>query len=220
VQDAKVDIGGRHLSHDQWRVADIAVTYTQNGFLAGNSSASLDVAQGLPVAGATSNGSDELSRPGARTDFTKLVGTLRRTQLLYGPVSLSLAAQGQYSFAPLIVGEQIAFGGHQIGRGYEPSAITGDHGAGGSAELRYDWRFEQAFIQLVQPYLFIDAARIWDRGGAAPKSDIASTGAGLRAFFAHELSGGVELARTLRPVPGSDNGERATKILVNGAARF
>ena len=75
VQDATVNVlGGQVFSHDKWRVADLAATYTQNGFWNGNSSATFDVAQGLTILGATGDGAPELSRPGAKTDFTKEIG--------------------------------------------------------------------------------------------------------------------------------------------------
>ena len=222
VQDATVNVlGGEVFSHDKWRVADLAATYTQNGFFYGNSSATVDVAQGLTILGATGDGSPELSRPGAKTDFTKVTGNFRRIQVLYGPVSLALNGQGQYAFAPLVIGEQITFGGYQIGRGYDPSALSGDHGLGGSAELRYDMHFDEYYVPTAQPYVFFDSAKIWDRvdnsgGGFA----IASTGAGVRVTLPHNVNLGVEGARTLKAVPGSDSGHEATKVLFNAGVRF
>ena len=222
VQDATVNVlGGQVFSHDKWRVADLAATYTQSGFWAGNSSATLDLAQGLTILGATGDGDPELSRPGAKTDFTKVTGSLRRIQVLTGPVTLALNAQGQYAFAPLVIGEQITFGGNQIGRGYDPSALSGDHGLGGSAELRYDMHFDEYYVPTAQPYVFFDTAKIWDRvdnsgGGLA----IASTGGGIRLTLPRNVSLGVEGARTLKAVPGSDSGHEATKVLFNAAVRF
>ncbi len=67
--------------------------------------------------------------------------------------SAVISAQGQYSFAPLITGEQIAFGVPQIGRGYDPGAITGDNGVGGSIELRDDFHFTNSYLQALEPYV-------------------------------------------------------------------
>jgi hemolysin activation/secretion protein len=221
VQDARIKILGVPFSHDEWRVLDIGGSYTSNNALGGNLILSLDVAQGLPILGATDSGSAFLSRTGADTDFTKVTAALRFTRTLAGPFSLFLGAQGQYSFNPLIAGEQIAFGGNQIGRGYEPGAITGDHGLGGSAELRYSARLPQWSVEAVQPYVFFDAAKVWnvDAPGALDFS-IASTGGGIRIWLPYEVATGVEVARTLEAVPGSDNGERVTKLLFNAAVRF
>ena len=222
-QDAEVLSGtpAATISHDHWRVVDAALTYTQAGFWNGNTQVTVDVAQGLPVFGATENNSPSLSRPGAHTDFTKITTTVKRIQTIWGPVNVAITAQGQYAFEPLVAGEQISFGGSQIGRGYDPSAITGDHGVGGSFELRYDARVDQLFIQTVEPYLFFDTAKIWNRlGGNGSGLALHSTGAGIRFALEHNISAGVEYARTLTAVPGSDSGSVKSKVLFNAAVRF
>ena len=209
------------ISHDHWHPVDVALTYTQTGFLNGNTSATLDLAQGIPGLGATEDDSPSLSRPGAHTDFTKLTSTVKRVQVIWGPVNFALTAQGQYSFEPLVVGEQISFGGYQIGRGYDPSALTGDSGLGGSAELRYDTRIDRYFVQTVEPYVFYDTAKIWNQlGGNGSGLALHSTGGGVRVGLDHDISTGVEFAHTLTAVPGSDSGSKKYKVLFNAAVRF
>jgi hemolysin activation/secretion protein len=224
VQDAHVDILGVKISHDQWRVADFAVTYLRNDLLEGNWAASFDVSQGLPILGATDNHSPDLSL-GGRTTFTKLTGLLHYTAPLFDNFSFAASAQGQFAFNPLIEGEQILFGGTNIGRGYEPGAITGDRGAGASAELRYDTRaFNDYYVQDLQPYIYIDAARTWNIERPQEKGlfrqSIASTGAGVRFFFPNSIFADVEVARTLLPVPGSDHDKRETKLLTDVGITF
>jgi hemolysin activation/secretion protein len=225
VQSANVDILGVGINHDQWRVLDMSVSYASNNFLAGVFSSAFDVAQGLPILGATPNHSPELSLDG-RTAFTKATALLHYTNNLEAPFSFAIAASGQYAFEPMITGEQILFGGTQIGRGYDPGAITGDSGAGGSFEVRYDTRVDQFAIQNLQPYAFFDAAKVWNmaRPAAAgiPLNDyeIASTGAGLRFWFPYNIYVDLEGARTLRAVPGSDGGKETTKFLVDVAITF
>jgi hemolysin activation/secretion protein len=209
------------ISHDHWHVVDAALTYTQTGFWNGNTSATLDVAQGVPGLGATENDSPSLSRPGAHTDFTKITATVKRIQVIWGPVNVALTAQGQHAFEPLVVGEQISFGGYQIGRGYDPAALTGDDGIGGSAELRYDTRIDQYFIQTVEPYAFFDTAKVWNRrGGNGSGFALYSTGGGVRVGLDHNISTGVEFAHTLAALPGSDSGSKKYKVLFNAAVRF
>jgi hemolysin activation/secretion protein len=220
VQSADVSILGAPLSHDRWRVADFGVSYLRNGFLGGDWSGNLDIAQGLPILGASDNGAANLSRVGARMDFTKLSGGLRFTRPLWGAFSMVLAGQGQYAFDPLLVGEQFAFGGSQIGRGYDLGALTGDHGLGGSAEARYDHRFTNPVLQALEPYIFFDAARVWDVGSTAPSQGIASVGGGVRAWLEYNLFCDVEVAQTLEAVPGSDGNRRATKALLNLSVRY
>lgn len=221
VQDAKINILAVPFSHDQWRVLDLGMSYNRKDFTGGYWNGSIDVAQGLPILGATPDHSPELSRVGASTTFTKFTGSLGYLHSLGGPFSVALQGIGQYSFKPLIEGEQITFGGAQIGRGYDPGAITGDQGIGGSVELRYSGHLPEYWVQAFQPYLFFDAAEVWNVN--LPSSfdfSIASTGAGLRLWFPYNVISDVEVARTLDAVPGSDNGQRTTKLLVNAAVKF
>jgi len=93
-QYAEVTTFAGLLSHDQWRTVDASLTYIESGFLDGTSSLTFGIEQGLPIFGASQNGSPELSRSGADTDFTKLTTTLRRGQILSGPLNLALNVTG------------------------------------------------------------------------------------------------------------------------------
>lgn len=231
VQDARVGILGAKFSHDQWRVLDIGGSYQLANVFGGVWSSTFDVAQGLPIFGASPNRIDghpnlDLSRLGALIDFTKITGYSRLTVPLIDSFSVVLTAQGQYSFAPLITGEQIAFGGNEIGRGYDPGGITGDSGLGGSIEFHYDFHFPSTLIHALEPYVFGDGAKTWfiQRGPAKSPAlidqTIASAGGGIRASFPYNITASAEVAHTFNPVVGSDAGKRATKLLVNLALRF
>jgi len=220
VQSARVRALGAPFSKDEWRVLDIGASYARAA-LGGSWTASIDAAQGLDVFAATPNGSPNLSHPGAATEFTKITGTFHHTRTLFGPLSLALSGQGQYGFAPLVAGEQITFGGTQIGRGYDPGAVTGDEGAGGSIELRWDEHLPALALDTVEPYVYYDTAKVWNfhpnQGGGQA---VASTGSGIRLFMPYSITADFEISRTLKAVPGSDNGKKATKLLVDAAVRF
>lgn len=235
VQDARVGLLGTGFSHDQWRVLDIGGSYQLANVLGGSWTSTLDIAQGLPILGETPNRVPSpsgpvpnpiLSRVGGLTDFTKVTGFTRLAVPLIGAFSTVLTVQGQYAFVPLITGEQVTFGGSQIGRGYDPGAITGDDGLGGSAEFRYDFHFADSFVRALEPYVFADGAESWyiQRGPAASKSlldqSIGSVGGGIRIWLPYNFTASTEVARTLSPVIGSDGGKRATKLLVDLAVRF
>lgn len=220
VQEARQSILGTRLSRDAWRVADIGLSYSSNQFLDGGLTANIDMAQGLPFLAASQNGSPDLSRPDGRVDFTKITAGFRFVRPLVAGFDILAAAQGQYAFNPLLVGEQFAFGA-QIGRGYDPGALTGDHGLGGTIELRYDPQLRMPMLQALQPYLFFDAAGIWYANNyRLPAQSIESVGGGLRAWLQHDLFADVEVAHTLKAVPGSDGGRRTTKLLVNLSVGF
>lgn len=220
VQQANVETLGTPFSHDQWRVADLALTYSRIA-LGGSWSASFDGAEGLGILGATPDGTATLSHPGAATEFTKLIASFRHIRTLIGPVSLALSGQGQYAFAPLVAGEQITFGGAALGRGYDPGAVTGDQGAGGSAELRWDEHFPSYHLETVEPYVYYDTGKVWNfhpnQGGG---QSVNSVGVGIRFFLPYAISADFEVSRTLRAVPGSDNGQKSTKLLMDAAIRF
>ena len=231
VQDARVGILGTRFSHDQWRVIDIGGSYQRANVLGGVWTSTFDVAQGLPILGASPNRigglpNPNLSRIGALIDFTKISGYSRLAVPLFDAFSVVLTAQGQYSFAPLITGEEITFGGNQIGRGYDPGGITGDSGIGGSLELHYDFRFTSTIVRALEPYVFTDGAMTWfiQRGPAFSPAlkdqTIASAGGGVRVSLPYNFTASTEVARTFNPVIGSDAGKRATKVLVNLALRF
>jgi hemolysin activation/secretion protein len=226
AQEANIDILGSRVSHDDWRVIDLSATYLRSDFLGGSWLAALDLAQGVPGLGATDNGSAKLSRKGAYTDFTKLTGQLNYLAVLGRGFSLALAGRGQFSFAPLINGELASFGGVQIGRGYDPGAIVGDHGLGGSFEMRYDAPLSNSWLLGIEPYLFVDGAETWyiQRGLARDPTlkdqSIGSAGGGVRLNLPHNATIGLEGARTLNAVPGSDAGKQATKFFITGGVRF
>jgi hemolysin activation/secretion protein len=223
IQDAIVNFGtpSVKLSHDKWRVFDADVNWLDNDLLGGSLGASADLAKGLDILDATPDNSPALSRVGGTTDFTKITLNARYTHPLPDDFSFAFQLQSQLSFDRLITGEQIAFGGSMIGRGYDPGAITGDDGIGASTELRYTTRIGDSFLQMVQPFVFFDTAGTWYRDSIGlPHQSIDSTGIGIRGWFDDNITGDIEVDRTLRAVPGSDAGKEATKVLVDLAIRF
>ena len=223
VQQATIRTLGLSISHDQWRVADIGLTTLGHGFLDTNWSGTIDIAQGLPILGATKNDSPTISRPGAKLDFTKIDASLQAVRPLVESFSLAVGGSGQFSFAHLITGEEVSYGGTQIVRGFDPGSITGDHGLGGWIELRYDDHFPAWHLNAVEPYLFLAGAATWYVHAAAhglENESIASVGGGIRFWLPYDISTGAEVARMLNSVPGSDAGHQATKVLVDAAINF
>jgi len=236
AQDATVDVNGlgHPQSHDKWRVIDIAASYQRAGlFGSGVWTSTFDVARGLSIFGATPDmvpssapghpliPNPDLSRVGGKTDFTKLTASTRLIVPIGGDFSTAINVQGQYAFDRLITGEQIAFGGSQIGRGYDPGAITGDHGVGASLELRYDFRFGNSFLKALEPYAYVDGAQAWYfKDATLTDQSLLSAGGGIRYWLSYNITGAIEGSQMLRATPGSDLNRKATKVLVDLAIRF
>jgi len=219
-QSADVHVLAAPYSHDEWRVADIGLAYQNAALFGGANTASVDLARGLDIFGASKDGSPTLSRVGGRSDFTKLSAQLRRVQTLDGPLSVSITGSGQYAFNTLLIGEEMSFGGAQIGRGYDPAAITGDNGMGGALELRYDLDASDLHLDQAQLYTFYDTAKVWVHTGRISENKLQSTGGGLRTVAFKNISLAVELARSLLPVATSGNGKRDSRVFFNGSIKF
>lgn len=220
------------FSHDEWRVVDVAVNFTQTGFLDGVTGGAFGIAKGLPYFGATrpttgtgtqTSPGPGLSRAGAQSDFTKLTLSANRSQPIpfVDNLSAALSVQGQYAFSALLSGEQISFGGAQFGRGYDSSVLTGDHGIAGSLELRYDDRYPDYYLDSVQYYTFFDTGKVWSRlRDTGANNVLASTGIGVRMTFPRGWLLGVEYARTLISIPTNDSDRVGSRILFNAAIRY
>jgi hemolysin activation/secretion protein len=219
-QSADVRALGQPFSHDEWRVIDAALVYQQTGFLAGVTNVTADLAQGLGFLGASPDGDLDVSRPGAVPNFTKVTGLVRRVQPIDGPVSVALVGTGQFAFKPLLIGEEISFGGTQIGRGYDPAALTGDQGAGGDVELRYDLDAPPLGLDQAELYLFYDVAAVWLRTGPLAHNRLQSMGFGGRIAAVKRVSLGLELAQPLNALPTSNDGSRAARVLFTGSVKF
>ena len=90
--------------------------------------------------------------------------------------------RAQIGFNPLLSFEEFTVGNYTVGRGYDPAVIAGDSGAGVAVELRGPRvaplkrsRF------LVQPFLFGDAAWVWNKNDGRGSEHAKSAGGGIRA---------------------------------------
>ena len=155
----ETNILGELLSDDRSTVAEATLSWQQANWLNGDTNASVSLFQGLVVLGANDATAPKPSVPGFQPKFQRVVYTLARNQRLTPSVSAQLNLQGQYSTDRLASGELVSFGGPAIGRGYDPSVITGERGMGVSGELRYALPFAaERLIEGVQLYTFADYA--------------------------------------------------------------
>ena len=96
--------------------------------------------------------------------------------------ALALLPRGQFAFDPLLSFEEFTAGNYTSGRGYDPGTILGDSGIGLSAELRGPrYRVRQGSEFRLQPYIFGDVARVWNKGPSGGSDRLASAGGGVSA---------------------------------------
>jgi hemolysin activation/secretion protein len=219
IQSSDVKALGETASHDEWRVFDLALTYRNNVWADGVTTLTLDAAQGLPALGAT--GTPQEGPHSGVSNFTKFTAQANRIQPIDDKLSASLLVSGQYVNLRPVLGEEVNFGGQQIGRGYDPGALTGDMGVGGAFELRYDLNPSWFYADAAQVFGFFDGGEIWNHNGATPTANqLASTGAGFRITIPGNVVLGLFYGKALVAVPGSDEDKRSSRVMFNTSVRF
>jgi hemolysin activation/secretion protein len=176
----------------------------------GQTTAHIFVTAGLPVFGALEEDTPNPSVPNFVASYRKVSGQLDHVLPVNRRFSLLTRVAGQWTDGRLLAGEQVAFGGPLLGRGYAPSALTGDRGVGVLGELRLDLPAARApgLIGNVQTYAFADAAEtklLAARDIAAERQSIQSAGVGLRALLLDRLLLDVQFAAEGRKLPGGES---------------
>lgn len=138
ASQSQTELDGTRITEDKATVADAALIVIDAMRGNGSTQLGLGLSVGTDWFGALGSADRRSGRENFDQKFTKLTYTLQRNQNLPGRFSGIVVLRGQYSSDRLISGEQISFGGVQIGRGYDGGAIAGDRGLGGLVELRWD----------------------------------------------------------------------------------
>ena len=185
---------------DRWLGINQVNVTASHGFegLGSTQNSVLDSA-GFPIAGNLIP-----SRGVGRVDFSKIEGTISRTQPLFWGFSAFGALYGQYAGEPLLVPEQCGYGGRFFGRAYDSSQLLGDHCFEALGELRYDLPKFAPQISQVQLYGFRDYGKVWLLTSAATglggHVSGASIGGGLHVGWLNYVSADLSYARaTLGP---------------------
>ncbi len=202
ARDSYRKFDGFDGSEDRTRVFTVGGTYDWADTLGGVSIVDFALHHGVNGLGAHRDAASVAQRADGVVDFTKLAFSAARTQDLPSNFSLMFMVAAQYAFDSLLASEEFGYGGAQFGRGYDSSAITGDHGLLGLLELRYNWLFENSHIQVLQPYTFFDAGQTWDRNRSDESGS--STGLGMRVY-AHGLEADIQMACPLTRVSTERN---------------
>lgn len=189
----------------------------------GQTTAQVVATAGLPVFGALDDTNPNPSVEGFDPSFSKVSWQLDHVVALNTTTSFLARMVGQWTNDRLLAGEQVAFGGQLLGRGYAPSALTGDNGIGALAELSFDIPGAQALgvINNVELYGFTDAAQARSLpadGTAAEKQSLVSYGFGLRALLIDRLFLDLQFASEGREIRGGEN--RPARINLSVVSAF
>lgn len=195
------------LYTDHLRPLGVGFTYNFSDDWYGSNLFYIDMRQGLPILGYTSNTDPQTaftSRPGGRGDFTKIDAQFNRLQAIAGPLSAYIQVRGQWAFNPLLASEQFTFGGPILGRGYDVAEIIGDKGFATSVELRYDLAVNKYYLNVLQLYTYIDSGTIWNFlnvGGVPRRVSGMAAGFGTRFYMTRYISGNIMWTQVLtKPV--------------------
>jgi hemolysin activation/secretion protein len=210
VQNLQQDSAGVLAREDRIALARLGL-YGFAPLAGGTLQGRATISQGLGILGATELGDPLASRTDAPADFTTLLWWLNWRRGIAPRVSLSLGASGQFSTAPLLIGESFALGGNAFLRGYDFAQRVGDQGIAGSAELRYDWANALGAVRNLQLYAFADGGTVTNLEGGVGGGTLASSGGGLRADITRDLDLDLEVAVPLSE-PRYDTGDNAPRL--------
>ncbi|TXS96606.1 ShlB/FhaC/HecB family hemolysin secretion/activation protein [Parahaliea maris] len=197
--DGEVQIQGLTLSEDRVRALRLGLTWDLYDSLGGVNIVDATVSHGLDVLNATDPDSDFVSRPQAELDFTKLNLYAARLQSLSPALSLLVALDGQVAFDNVLNSEGYGFGGELFGRGYDPSELYGDSGAGLKLELRYLHQ-GGGLVRKAEPYVFYDIGYVRNKTevvNSERSESAAAAGGGLRIDLGSSVTGYIEIAKPL-----------------------
>lgn len=190
------DDGTSAPSRERLRVLRGSLSYNEVAD-ASRTDLTLQTSHGLDVFGASGNGGAGPSQDGARPQFSRVRLTASHFTQLADSWFVTLQAMGQYADGRLPSGEDFNYGGARFGRGYNYSAISGEHGWSAAAELSYAVNGSFVGLRQMQFFVFADAGRTWSIRPAAQGADTlfaSSAGGGVRVMITPHLNASIEAA--------------------------
>ncbi|HEX8415242.1 MAG TPA: ShlB/FhaC/HecB family hemolysin secretion/activation protein, partial [Sphingomicrobium sp.] len=193
IRDSEQTRRGRSFRNDRFAALRVSLLGNRK-MLGGTLRVNATLSQGFNLFDATSIGDPLASRRDADATFTSLVSWADFTAPLGHGFSARVAAQSQISSQPLLVSEELGLGGSGFLRGYDYSERSGDEGASGLVELRYDWLRPFGLIRKAQIYGFIDGGRVVQLANGRGGGDLFSGGGGVRADLSRTIDANFEVA--------------------------
>jgi len=201
--NSQTDILGARLTEDKVRAARLSINYDFSDRFLGFNTVQFTLSQGINALNSSKSGDLNLSRSDAKPSFTKIEASYKYQKFLGSNLILFTQIQGQLASKSLYSSEEFGFGGAYLGRGYDFSEITGDHGIAASAELSYTG-LETLLGYKINPFAFYDIGKTWNKGLSTVESISASSvGFGARAYSANGI--GLDASVALPLTKSIDN---------------
>ena len=183
--------------------------------------AMVELRKGLDIFDA-SDSDDEVgpSRADGEADALVLRAAASGEVALGRDFAFAISPRAQIAFDPLLSFEEFTAGNYTIGRGYDPATLSGDSGAGFSAELRGPrlMPFKRSKLAM-QPYVFGDAAWVWNKNDGVGADRLTSAGGGIRTELADRLRLDTTVAVPLEKT-GFENRKGDVRLLVTLTGRI
>ncbi|HET9398675.1 MAG TPA: ShlB/FhaC/HecB family hemolysin secretion/activation protein [Sphingomicrobium sp.] len=183
--------------------------------------AMLELRKGLDILDASSS-SDAVppSRIDGEADALVLRAAASGELALGRDIAVAVSPRAQIAFDPLLSFEEFTAGNYTVGRGYDPATLSGDSGIGLLAEIRGPrlMPFKQSRLTM-QPYLFGDAAWVWNKNDGLGSDRLTSAGGGIRAELSDRLRLDTALAVPLEKA-GLENRKGDVRLLVTLTGRI
>lgn len=151
----------------------------------------ISLVQGVDLFDATRGGDPLASRRDASAVFTKVEAWMEYEQRLGSGFSFLAQAEGQAADRPLLSSEEMGLGGRYFGRAWDYREFSGDKGAAGSLELRYD--LDDLPFGSVQLYGYADGGYVDNYRDGFGGGSLASAGGGIRLWLEQKVEAGLEL---------------------------
>ena len=209
-RNVKTDILDTPLTRDNVRALRVGAVYDGvDEFIGGYNVLDVRLSRGITGLGANNPGELYLSRADAKPDFTKLETTWQHSQYVSQEWLALTTLSGQYASKPLYSSEEFGVGGSSLGRAYDESEITGDHGIAASIEMQYT-AIEPIENFKLTPSVFYDFGKVWNINSAQNDGvSIVDAGIGLDVSHPSGFNASFSIAQPLtravdNPIYGSN----------------
>ncbi len=201
---------------DRLRILTIGSNYDFFDTYKGANLINISGSRGLKILNSTKNDSEFLSKENGKINFSKANLRFARMQNIIDNLNLYFSINSQHTKDILLSSEIFSIGGANIGKGYDPSALTGDNGYTFTTELRY--KLSPIGIMDSEAFCFYDYGKAWYKKKTPNNNFLAiSYGAGLRFNLGQYSSAKIIIAQ---PTTGKmffdeyKKMKRPTKILL------